>query len=123
MIRRPPRSTLFPYTTLFRSRNSGRADPVADAAVRKEWHGLDVCQLLHYRTTGSARLDGTVSRRYQACDAEIVRKREERQRSANLYRQQFATRLSQQVERRAAPTERKRDVADGCHRSQTSSRE
>src|SRR5690349_22202297 len=25
MIRRPPRSTLFPYTTLFRSRNSRRA--------------------------------------------------------------------------------------------------
>src|SRR3712207_8099800 len=24
MIRRPPRSTLFPYTTLFRSRESGR---------------------------------------------------------------------------------------------------
>src|SRR5947209_9058138 len=24
MIRRPPRSTLFPYTTLFRSRNVGR---------------------------------------------------------------------------------------------------
>src|SRR3712207_7009555 len=24
MIRRPPRSTLFPYTTLFRSRGSGR---------------------------------------------------------------------------------------------------
>src|SRR2546425_8730245 len=25
MIRRPPRSTLFPYTTLFRSRNHGNA--------------------------------------------------------------------------------------------------
>src|SRR3712207_8276916 len=25
MIRRPPRSTLFPYTTLFRSRSEGRA--------------------------------------------------------------------------------------------------
>src|SRR3712207_7421237 len=25
MIRRPPRSTLFPYTTLFRSRTEGRA--------------------------------------------------------------------------------------------------
>src|SRR2546430_10937282 len=25
MIRRPPRSTLFPYTTLFRSRSQGRA--------------------------------------------------------------------------------------------------
>src|SRR2546430_9802409 len=29
MIRRPPRSTLFPYTTLFRSRSAARA---ADAA-------------------------------------------------------------------------------------------
>src|SRR3712207_8222166 len=32
MIRRPPRSTLFPYTTLFRS--SGRIDrPARDAAI------------------------------------------------------------------------------------------
>src|SRR3712207_8640426 len=32
MIRRPPRSTLFPYTTLFRSppRHRGEADPRAD---------------------------------------------------------------------------------------------
>src|SRR3712207_7442030 len=30
MIRRPPRSTLFPYTTLFRSRGDGRrTDPAA----------------------------------------------------------------------------------------------
>src|SRR2546427_7738547 len=29
MIRRPPRSTLFPYTTLFRSVASGSATPVA----------------------------------------------------------------------------------------------
>src|SRR3712207_9094880 len=28
MIRRPPRSTLFPYTTLFRSRDAARADPL-----------------------------------------------------------------------------------------------
>src|SRR3712207_6907279 len=27
MIRRPPRSTLFPYTTLFRSRGRGGRDP------------------------------------------------------------------------------------------------
>src|SRR5256885_3149519 len=27
MIRRPPRSTLFPYTTLFRSHNRPRKDP------------------------------------------------------------------------------------------------
>src|SRR5688572_32092340 len=29
MIRRPPRSTLFPYTTLFRSKESQRAAPSA----------------------------------------------------------------------------------------------
>src|SRR3712207_7383530 len=29
MIRRPPRSTLFPYTTLFRSRAVSRRQPVA----------------------------------------------------------------------------------------------
>src|SRR3712207_7850234 len=39
MIRRPPRSTLFPYTTLFRSDeitlqvSSGPAEPVEDAPV------------------------------------------------------------------------------------------
>src|SRR2546430_11677697 len=40
MIRRPPRSTLFPYTTLFRSRE-GQPNGVPTArsdAVR--WHGL-----------------------------------------------------------------------------------
>src|SRR3712207_8982094 len=30
MIRRPPRSTLFPYTTLFRSRDKGAAKYFAD---------------------------------------------------------------------------------------------
>src|SRR2546430_10851979 len=33
MIRRPPRSTLFPYTTLFRSRASGPAGIVAGSGV------------------------------------------------------------------------------------------
>src|SRR3712207_6920155 len=38
MIRRPPRSTLFPYTTLFRSpaaiaRRSSRGDPPESAAI------------------------------------------------------------------------------------------
>src|SRR3712207_8872490 len=35
MIRRPPRSTLFPYTTLFRSTN----DPVEVATTRYLWGG------------------------------------------------------------------------------------
>src|SRR2546430_17116753 len=37
MIRRPPRSTLFPYTTLFRS-DSEAGDAAADAAFRRAAH-------------------------------------------------------------------------------------
>src|SRR2546426_9929504 len=33
MIRRPPRSTLFPYTTLFRSVKDANGNPVAEVAV------------------------------------------------------------------------------------------
>src|SRR5437660_11706631 len=62
MIRRPPRSTLFPYTTLFRSRGSGSprwrcpwqsTGPRARAPERSEEHtselqsrGHLVCRLL-----------------------------------------------------------------------------
>src|SRR2546427_4261926 len=36
MIRRPPRSTLFPYTTLFRSKKSAEHSPVRQAQGRQE---------------------------------------------------------------------------------------
>src|SRR2546430_7565375 len=39
MIRRPPRSTLFPYTTLFRSRSRRVAGPERQAGVRVQLHG------------------------------------------------------------------------------------
>src|SRR5271166_2966149 len=61
MIRRPPRSTLFPYTTLFRSRHGGngryrwrRRPPTAD---RRTDRGGDAqaCK------TGDARTDGTAT--------------------------------------------------------------
>src|SRR3712207_7370244 len=39
MIRRPPRSTLFPYTTLFRSLNYDfYADPVHRDAMDRAWY-------------------------------------------------------------------------------------
>src|SRR5260370_26032449 len=53
MIRRPPRSTLFPYTTLFRSRRFSRiahscassrlgvADPAAKASFLLQFHDAD----------------------------------------------------------------------------------
>src|SRR2546430_9755566 len=39
MIRRPPRSTLFPYTTLFRSRRTHGARRLAMAAGSADAHG------------------------------------------------------------------------------------
>src|SRR3712207_9220128 len=41
MIRRPPRSTLFPYTTLFRSRTAARGDP-GGARMRIVFLGLSI---------------------------------------------------------------------------------
>src|SRR3712207_8291068 len=40
MIRRPPRSTLFPYTTLFRSQRALRVEGgAASTRVVRHWHG------------------------------------------------------------------------------------
>src|SRR3712207_8075184 len=43
MIRRPPRSTLFPYTTLFRSVGSADDDDVLEAL-----HAVDLAQQLRH---------------------------------------------------------------------------
>src|SRR5256885_11511932 len=54
MIRRPPRSTLFPYTTLFRSgvgQIAGRGDLLGDRAG-------DVCRRHHRRIVGAGDGDG-----------------------------------------------------------------
>src|SRR3712207_8813723 len=74
MIRRPPRSTLFPYTTLFRSRTRDERSAQAGGArarevvvVRRDHHrlvGLEPEQLdgvqvaLGQRLVGPARLGG-----------------------------------------------------------------
>src|SRR5260370_20856142 len=43
MIRRPPRSTLFPYTTLFRSVFEGQARGRADVRAARLWIGAQGC--------------------------------------------------------------------------------
>src|SRR2546422_7098820 len=54
MIRRPPRSTLFPYTTLFRSDYEKRAlppelpDPIAAIQFRMDQQGLKQSDLVPY---------------------------------------------------------------------------
>src|SRR2546425_11818582 len=54
MIRRPPRSTLFPYTTLFRSRGvlEGGPHPRARREVQYDRHALE-----RERITDDVRLD------------------------------------------------------------------
>src|SRR2546422_6827368 len=44
MIRRPPRSTLFPYTTLFRSEDPTDADPHEQGQVRPLPAGAQIAQ-------------------------------------------------------------------------------
>src|SRR3712207_8403137 len=46
MIRRPPRSTLFPYTTLFRSVAGASAAAAADHEARRVPVELDVLQIV-----------------------------------------------------------------------------
>src|SRR3712207_8239288 len=54
MIRRPPRSTLFPYTTLFRSLYPSRAVPGA----RRGGAGVRRIRLLHHREWHEAGAQG-----------------------------------------------------------------
>src|SRR3712207_8524828 len=65
MIRRPPRSTLFPYTTLFRSRDAEMRHPVqeVDGAVERVHvpavalvGALDDARFLHHQAVAGARL-------------------------------------------------------------------
>src|SRR3712207_6878762 len=88
MIRRPPRSTLFPYTTLFRSRplegdlldhqdltplaetGEGRGELAADVAAADQRHPLGLAELLAQRV-GVARSEEHTSelqsRQYLVC--------------------------------------------------------
>src|SRR2546422_10926092 len=55
MIRRPPRSTLFPYTTLFRSRERGRGRLLAGHEERE--HLVEELRVAHGRALLVARVD------------------------------------------------------------------
>src|SRR3712207_8012658 len=65
MIRRPPRSTLFPYTTLFRS-EVGIGDPVQRGEVRQ----VDQRQVDHLRLAPAERVAMRLER---AVDQQVAR--------------------------------------------------
>src|SRR2546430_8074002 len=55
MIRRPPRSTLFPYTTLFRSRGVRHHGDLADARELRQRMPLRRCRVRQRRECGDER--------------------------------------------------------------------
>src|SRR3712207_8797225 len=90
MIRRPPRSTLFPYTTLFRSERRTRPAPVRDPGRRRrrgDLHGQGRDRL---RGPAVAR-DGRAQR--QGLRARRVRGRSEEHTSELQSRQYLVCRL------------------------------
>src|SRR3712207_7790235 len=67
MIRRPPRSTLFPYTTLFRSRRDGERPRIEGGPIgveRDEPLRRELMDFVHAARTRSAPVvDGAAGRR------------------------------------------------------------
>src|SRR2546430_13352669 len=116
MIRRPPRSTLFPYTTLFRSRGSRRAcggsaqDVCGDAAQARqlaELHSADV--VTSRRGEGSMRRHAVFDRRSEEHTSEL-------QSQSNL-----VCRLLLEKKRRE-PRRTEPSCSSRRHRSQTNRR-
>src|SRR3712207_8252470 len=74
MIRRPPRSTLFPYTTLFRSQH-GSGDGIEWEDDMVEINKLTTTENMHWRfldrTTGAAATSDRKSTRLNSSHANI----------------------------------------------------
>src|SRR3712207_7877957 len=69
MIRRPPRSTLFPYTTLFRSRPRARYDYTAGQSVSLET-ALRPKLWRYYSPANAPRPDGLLELHVKARDGD-----------------------------------------------------
>src|SRR3712207_7489006 len=95
MIRRPPRSTLFPYTTLFRSRTLlDRLDELADE------HGLFVTGQLSVRVEDLTIISDAMARLRSA--------RSEEHTSELQSRQYLVCRLLLEKKKRRAPKTKRR---------------
>src|SRR5688572_32109108 len=62
MIRRPPRSTLFPYTTLFRSRQCVKPSPDIVFQMHGQYRGAHVAGRRHVDRLHSAERDAAIDR-------------------------------------------------------------
>src|SRR2546427_6247631 len=93
MIRRPPRSTLFPYTTLFRSRHEGhphgRVREIAQHAAVQRAHRVGVLRAGLHRTDRASIADLVDVKAEKIGDGHFRRERSldewMRQRLSELY--------------------------------------
>src|SRR5438445_7486721 len=81
MIRRPPRSTLFPYTTLFRSRPSKRGPRCAKSVPR--FRGSEACSRRCRTSRSEEHTSELQSRQYLVCRLLLEKKKNERQAQPN----------------------------------------
>src|SRR3712207_7192180 len=101
MIRRPPRSTLFPYTTLFRSASAQKPRAVIDAMVNTMQTGYaNVHRGLHYmanvategferaRERSEEHTSELQSRQYLVCRL-LLEKKKNNHQSHTHYHQQY----------------------------------
>src|SRR5258707_8742906 len=92
MIRRPPRSTLFPYTTLFRSRVKGMEAPYpGNLRVWEGWMGAGAREFHrsavdHYASRSEEHTSELQSRQYLECRLLLEKKNESRHESHSGYR-------------------------------------
>src|SRR2546430_16141893 len=76
MIRRPPRSTLFPYTTLFRSNEEPPAEPMNPRLKARRqrilWRHVDSDRLLLTIPIPNPRRPGSKARRYDPAEKDPI---------------------------------------------------
>src|SRR2546422_8319325 len=102
MIRRPPRSTLFPYTTLFRSDLRDRAGDRLGVAGRRERHAAQLAVRReirgHHRATDrkSTRLNS--SHGYISYAVFCLKKKKKRQRNVTVEEDDSDARTSKNTE-------------------------
>src|SRR3989442_8289524 len=102
MIRRPPRSTLFPYTTLFRSHIQG---PGAEA---KGFEGTGVRSARHRKCRSEEHTSELQSRPHLVCRLLLEKKKKQRRHSTPRCRRKRGESIRDATTTRSAHTDNDR---------------
>src|SRR5262245_64760037 len=102
MIRRPPRSTLFPYTTLFRSQRTTGPDTVAAARLAAD-RGVRI-----YRS--EEHTSELQSLRHLVCRLLLEKKKKKKKKTQKITNKTRVTRNTPQMARNNQETAREQDT-------------